>query len=121
MSLIYRCLIFSLYYVVAQSGILDYYMIAGPEIKSISQRFTWLTGRPIFPPRFSLGYSGSTMSYTDAPDAQQQMNRFVEDCKKYEIPCRSFHLSSGYTSIGTCRYVFNWLVIVLHKQKLKCF
>ena len=100
---------------VAQSGVLDYYFIAGPGIKSVSERFTWLTGRPIFPPRFSLGYSGSTMSYTDAPDAQQQMNRFVDDCNKYAIPCRSFHLSSGYTSIGTCRYVFNWFVILFIK------
>lgn len=26
-----------------------------------------------FGPKWSLGYSGSTMSYTDAPDAQEQL------------------------------------------------
>jgi len=28
------------------------------------------------------------------------------DCEKYDILCDSFHLSSGYTSIGDKRYVF---------------
>lgn len=28
--------------------------------------------------------------------------------QKYDIPCDSFQLSSGYTSIGKKRYVFNW-------------
>ncbi|WP_234967433.1 TIM-barrel domain-containing protein [Octadecabacter temperatus] len=27
---------------------------------------------------------------------------------QHEIPCDSFQLSSGYTSIGTKRHVFNW-------------
>ena len=48
------------------------------------------------------------MRYTDAPDAQQQMNQFVEQCDTHDILCDSFHLSSGYTSIGAKRYVFNW-------------
>jgi alpha-glucosidase len=48
------------------------------------------------------------MSYTDAPDAQVQMNAFLERCAAHDILCSSFHLSSGYTSIGSRRYVFNW-------------
>jgi alpha-glucosidase (family GH31 glycosyl hydrolase) len=57
---------------IAEAGDVDYYMIAGPDIGGLPRRFTWLTGRPAFMPRWSLGYSGSTMSYTDAPDAQAQ-------------------------------------------------
>lgn len=91
----------------ADHGDLDYYVIAGPVAK-ITHRFTWLTGRPAFLPRWSLGYSGSTMSYTDAPDAQAQMAGFLEKCERHDILCDSFHLSSGYTSIGENRYVFNW-------------
>jgi alpha-glucosidase (family GH31 glycosyl hydrolase) len=48
------------------------------------------------------------MSYTDAPNAQERMGEFLERCEEHDIPCDSFHLSSGYTSIGPGRYVFNW-------------
>ena len=68
-----------------------------------------LTGGTAFLPRWSLGYSGSTMSYTDAPNAQEQLEGIcAAHCKEHDIPCDSFQLSSGYTSIGPKRYVFNW-------------
>ncbi|HXD52820.1 MAG TPA: TIM-barrel domain-containing protein, partial [Burkholderiales bacterium] len=92
----------------AEHGDLDYYVIAGPTVAEVTRRFTWLTGRPAFAPRWSLGYSGSTMSYTDAPDAQARMNEFLVNCERHDILCESFHLSSGYTSIGAKRYVFHW-------------
>ncbi len=92
----------------AAAGDLDYYMIAGPQVADVTRRFTWLTGRPAFLPRWALGYSGSTMSYTDAPDAQARMAEFLEDCRRHDILCDSFHLSSGYTAIGARRYVFHW-------------
>lgn len=95
-------------YLRAESGDLDYYMIAGPDAHTVVRRFTWLTGRPALMPRWSVGYSGSTMSYTDAPDAQEQMGQFLARLAQHDIPCTSFHLSSGYTSIGDKRYVFNW-------------
>jgi alpha-glucosidase len=92
----------------ADSGDLDYWFIAGPDIACVTRRYTWLTGTPAFLPRWSLGYSGSTMSYTDAPDAQARMADFLAQCEKHDILCESFHLSSGYTSIGKKRYVFHW-------------
>lgn len=92
----------------AEAGDLDYYVIAGPRPADVTRRFTWLTGRPALLPKWALGYSGSTMSYTDAPDAQAQMARFIELCREHDILCDSFHLSSGYTSIGPRRYVFHW-------------
>lgn len=48
------------------------------------------------------------MYYTDAPDAQEQLKKFVNLCNEHDIPCDSFQLSSGYTSINGKRYVFNW-------------
>ncbi|HEY2359167.1 MAG TPA: glycoside hydrolase family 31 protein [Phenylobacterium sp.] len=92
----------------AAGGDLDYYVIAGPAVADVTRRFTWLTGRPALLPRWALGYSGSTMSYTDAPDAQARMAEFLEQCRTHDILCDSFHLSSGYTSIGKRRYVFHW-------------
>ena len=92
----------------ADHGDLDYYFIAGATLADVVRRYTWLTGRPAFTPKWGLGYSGSTMTYTDAPDAQERMNEFVLRCEENDILCDSFHLSSGYTSIGAKRYVFHW-------------
>ncbi|MBV8624561.1 MAG: glycoside hydrolase family 31 protein [Herbaspirillum sp.] len=96
-------------YFTAPHGDLDYYFIASPQTPlAATRRFTWLTGRPAWMPKWGLGYSGSTMSYTDAPDAQAQMGQFIAKCREHDILCDSFHLSSGYTSIGPKRYVFHW-------------
>lgn len=95
-------------HIVADHGDVDLWMIAGPDPLGVTRRFTWLTGRPALMPRWSLGYSGSTMTYTDAPDAAVQMQTFLDRLEQHDIGCTSFHLSSGYTSIGDKRYVFHW-------------
>ncbi|WP_302480250.1 TIM-barrel domain-containing protein, partial [Sphingomonas bacterium] len=95
-------------HVVAEAGDIDLWMIAGPDPAAVTRRFTWLTGRPALMPRWTLGYSGSTMTYTDAPDAGGQMQGFLDKCAEHDLGCTSFHLSSGYTSIGDKRYVFHW-------------
>lgn len=92
----------------AEAGDLDYYLFLGPRVLDVTKKSVRLTGKTLFGPKWSLGYSGSTMHYTDAPDAQQQLLKFIELCKEHAIPCDSFQLSSGYTSIGNKRYVFNW-------------
>lgn len=92
----------------AEDGDMDYYVILGPSTLEVTKKYTALTGGTIFGPRWGLGYSGSTMSYTDANDAQEQLKKFVDLCKRHDIPCDSFQLSSGYTSINGKRYVFNW-------------
>lgn len=96
-------------YWMAEGGDLDYTLIFGPSIEAVVEKYTWLTGRPALPPRWSLGYLASTMRYTEAPDAQVQLKRFVELCDQYDIPCDMFHLSSGYTTDETGRrFVFTW-------------
>ncbi|TDR55565.1 glycoside hydrolase family 31 protein [Paenilisteria rocourtiae] len=95
-------------YFQAIDGDLDYYIVLGPEMKQVVERISWLTGQTIFAPKWSLGYSGSTMSYTDAPDAQVQLHKFLALCEEHDIICDSFQLSSGYTSIEDKRYVFHW-------------
>ncbi|MDG3086509.1 glycoside hydrolase family 31 protein [Vibrio hannami] len=92
----------------AEDGDLDFYMMLGKTIANVSKKFVRLTGGTIFGPRWSLGYSGSTMQYTDAENAQELLEGFVDKCATNGIPCDSFQLSSGYTSIGNKRYVFNW-------------
>ncbi|WP_300002521.1 glycoside hydrolase family 31 protein [uncultured Cedecea sp.] len=92
----------------AEDGDLDMYFIYGDSIKNVTKQFVRLTGGTMFGPKWSLGYSGSTMQYTDAQNAQELLEGFVDQCAEHGIPCDSFQLSSGYTSIGDKRYVFNW-------------
>jgi alpha-glucosidase len=95
-------------YFAAEHGDLDLYVLGGPAVADVVRRFTWLTGRPAATPNWALGYSGSSMGYADAPNAQARMAGFLDDLARHDIPCGSFHLSSGYTSIGVRRHVFHW-------------
>ncbi len=92
----------------AEDGDLDLYFMYGPKVVDVTKSFVRLTGGTLFGPKWSLGYSGSTMQYTDAPNSQELLEGFADQCKAQDIPCDSFQLSSGYTSIGDKRYVFNW-------------
>lgn len=92
----------------AEDGDLDFYFVFGASVGNVTKEFVRLTGGTAFGPRWSLGYSGSTMQYTDAQNSQELLEGFVEKCSDNGIPCDSFQLSSGYTSIGDKRYVFNW-------------
>lgn len=92
----------------AEAGDIDYYIFTGARALDVTKAFVRLTGKTLFGPKWSLGYSGSTMHYTDAPDAQNQLMNFIRLCAEHAIPCDSFQLSSGYTSINGKRYVFNW-------------
>jgi alpha-glucosidase len=96
-------------YYMVEDGDLDYYMLYGATIADVVHKYTRLTGRPALLPRYALGYLGSTMKYTEMPDAQAQLKRFVELCEQHDIPCDAFHLSSGYTTNATGqRFVFTW-------------
>ena len=86
---------------------LVYYVIFG-DVKEIVSKFIYLTGKASLPPKWSFSYCASTMAYTDAPDANNKLYGFLDLIKKYQIDCKGFYLSSGYTQIGDRRYVFNW-------------
>ncbi|MCM1284903.1 MAG: DUF5110 domain-containing protein [Acetobacter sp.] len=86
---------------------LVYYVFFGTKL-SILQQFARLCGKQAFPPKWSFDYCASTMAYTDAPDSEKQMNAFLDKVKDLGLSCSGFYLSSGYTSIGAQRYVFNW-------------
>lgn len=96
-------------YYQADDGDIDYYLIYGSTIADVVQKYATLTGKPALMPRWSLGYLGSTMKYTEADNAQEQLKQFVELCREHDIPCDLFHLSSGYTTNANGeRCVFTW-------------
>ena len=86
---------------------LVFYLILGtpPEIV---RRFSALCGGAAPVPEWAFRYCGSTMAYTDAPDADRQLRGFVERCEAEGIRAGGFYLSSGYTQIGERRCVFHW-------------
>lgn len=54
------------YALTADGGEIDEYLIAGPAIADVVQRYTDLTGRAPMPPRWSLGYQQSRWGYSEA-------------------------------------------------------
>ena len=87
----------------------DCYYISGPQISQVVQRYVQLTGMPQLPPFWTLGYLGSSMAYTDAPDPVAALTGYVAKCDNLKVPATAFHLSSGYSmSEEGKRYVFQW-------------
>ncbi len=95
-------------YAEIDSGDLDYYLFVGPRLRDVVRKFSELTGRMAFGPRWSLGYANTAMSLADAPDAQARLAEFADLAVEHDIPLSAFHFGSGYTSIGKRRYVFTW-------------
>jgi alpha-glucosidase len=50
------------------------------------------------------------MGYAEADNAQELIEKFVDDCNYHNIPCDLLHLSSGYTVDAQTgdRNVFTW-------------
>ena len=86
---------------------LVFYVLLG-TVPEITRNFSFLTGKMFMPPKWSFKYCGSTMAYTDADNADEQLRNFISLCNKYELSPGGFYLSSGYTQIGDKRCVFHW-------------
>ncbi|MFD1957367.1 TIM-barrel domain-containing protein [Paenibacillus thailandensis] len=97
-------------YFCADGGELDVFFIYGPRIKDVVRHYTDLTGKTVLPPKYSLGYMGSTMYYTELDrHSDKAILGFLEKCREEGIPCDGFFLSSGYTTgKDGKRYVFHW-------------
>lgn len=84
-----------------------FYLILGTP-REIVQRFTALCGGAAAVPEWAFRYCGSTMEYTDAPDADAKLHGFLSRCAENGIRAGGFYLSSGYTLLGERRCVFHW-------------
>lgn len=89
-------------------GDLDIYLMVGRTPGEVVSAFVRLIGGTLLPPRWTLGYAQTAMGLADAADAQAQLDRFIDDCGRHQIPISSFHYGSGYSSRGKQRYVFTW-------------
>ena len=84
-----------------------FYLILGTTAE-IARRFSALCGEIAPVPDWAFRYCGSTMEYTDAPDADRRLRGFAAKCREEGIRAGGFYLSSGYTQIGDRRCVFHW-------------
>lgn len=97
-------------YWTADGGDIDLFFINGPDLASVVKRYTDLTGKTVMPPKYSLGYLGSTMYYSELPEnCDDEIIGFIDKNFEEGIPVDGFQLSSGYT-VGAdgLRYFFTW-------------
>jgi alpha-glucosidase len=82
----------------ADGGDLDLFLFTGPQPADVLLQYHRLTGFPALPTKASLGYLGSTMTYTELDSGSDEaVLGFADRCAQEGIPLSGFHLSSGYT------------------------
>jgi alpha-glucosidase len=81
----------------AEAGYHNTYLFFEDSVADISRKYISLTGKPVLAPKFSFGYLGSGMYYTDALNSADLIQDFKERNHKAQTPISAFHLSSGYT------------------------
>jgi Alpha-glucosidases, family 31 of glycosyl hydrolases len=74
-------------------GEMAYYFIFGPSYKQIIERYTQLTGKPILPPEWALGFSQCRGMYTNEKLAREVAGEF----RKRQIPCDIIYQDIGWT------------------------
>ena len=94
-------------------GDIDLFLIAGPSIRQVVERYTDLTGKSAMLPRYALGYLGSSMYYPELDEnCDDAIVDFIDTTIEEQIPVDGFQLSSGYCTVeteeGIKRCVFTW-------------
>ena len=94
-------------------GDIDLFLIAGPAVRQVVERYTDLTGKSAMLPRYALGYLGSSMYYPELDEnCDDAILDFIDTTKEEKIPVDGFQLSSGYCTVetdkGIKRCVFTW-------------
>jgi alpha-glucosidase len=65
--------------ITTDGGPIDYYVVAGPTPKAVTQRYAMLTGTMPLPPIWALGYHQSRYSYGSADEVRSLVSRFRRD------------------------------------------
>jgi alpha-glucosidase len=85
----------------AEGGCMNYYFIYGPELTTVSERYTTLTGTPELPPLWGLGYHQCRWSYYP----EERVRTLAETFREKEIPCDAIYLDIDYMDDYR---VFSW-------------
>ena len=98
-------------YYQTDGGDIDLFLINGPKMADVIERYTGLTGRTILPTKQSLGYCASTMYYAELEkDCDREIYQVIDKHLREKIWIDNFWLASGYSSgeQDGLRYTFNW-------------
>ena len=85
----------------AHGGEMNYYFIAGPEVKHVLRRYANLTGVPEMPPLWTLGFHQCKWSYYPESKVREVTTKFRE----LKIPCDAIYLDIDYMDGFRC---FTW-------------
>ncbi len=77
----------------APAGAFIYYFIFGKDYKDIQQQYIRLTGKPIMPPKWALGFAQCRGLYTKETQALEVAAEF----RKRRIPCDIIYQDIGWT------------------------
>lgn len=92
-------------------GDIDLFLINGPDMPAVLDRYTMLTGRMAMPTKQEMGFTASTMYYAELEkDCDQEIYKVIDKHFAEKIYIDNFWLASGYSSgeEDNLRYVFNW-------------
>lgn len=82
---------------ISQDSALDYYVIAGPDLKSIITGYAELVSFPILPPKWSLG---TWISSGFQRDNAAEVLRRARLIREHDIPCDVLHLDCYWQRFG---------------------
>jgi len=83
------------YRISSDGGQLDYYLIHGPALKQILERYTDLTGKPMLPPRWALGIGYQSRYMEEQPGVIKTAQGF----RREDIPIDWIGLEPGWEDI----------------------
>jgi alpha-D-xyloside xylohydrolase len=83
--------------IISPDSALDYYVIAGPDPKTIITRYASLVSFPILPPKWSLGTWVSTGFLSSGA---ADILRCAQMIRQYEIPCDVLHIDCYWQRFG---------------------
>ncbi|KAF8435139.1 alpha-glucosidase [Boletus edulis BED1] len=64
---------------ISESGILDVFILPGPDPASVFSQYARLTGTPMLPPMYSLAYHQCRWNYVSSEDVRTVQRRFDEE------------------------------------------
>lgn len=114
---------FGKYYFGALYGDLDYYFLYGPDVPSVIDQYTTLTGRPTLPPRYVFGFHQGAYGYYD----ENILTQIAASYRSSQIPIDGLHIDvdfqDNYRTFTSSNKKFpnaKQMFTALHQQGFKC-
>ncbi|GAA0377267.1 alpha-xylosidase [Acrocarpospora corrugata] len=83
--------------IVVPDDLIDYYVLAGPTPERVLERFGWLTGKPVLPPKWAFGAWISSGFFRDSQERVLERARTI---RTKGIPCDVLHLDTFWQTEG---------------------